>query len=108
VKQVLAFGIVMAVLFASFALMFNVILTTAIPDYGTFVGTVLELTLDGLMGNMDSAAILTGAPVMGPFMYGAFLFVVPSPCLKPAPHFAPSPSPVGGLRGVHHPYCHHQ
>jgi len=70
------FGVVMSVLLCAFAMLFNAIFCTTLPQYGTFSDSIRTVVLDGLMGAIDSGELDRAAPNLGSLVYGAFLFVV--------------------------------
>jgi len=76
VFDILAFSIIMIALFGAFGSWFNIMLATNVRDYGTFWSSVGIVSIDGLLGNMESTPITQTAPNLGPIMYALYLTIV--------------------------------
>ena len=75
VLELIAFCVVMFALFAAFATFFNITMSkTGSKDYGTFGDALKLVTIDGMVGNMDSDIISRAMPILGPIFYAAYLF----------------------------------
>jgi len=76
VKELIAFCCVMFVLVAAFAMFFNITISNGERAFSTFIDSLMSVTIDGLMGNMDTEPIVRALPVAGPLFYSAYLFSI--------------------------------
>jgi len=69
------FAVVMFVMFVAFSMAFNITFCTALDEYGRFSISLFSI-FRALVGDIDGSTLFTAAPVLGPLLYAAFLFVV--------------------------------
>jgi len=72
----LAFTGLMAVLMFSFAMLFNAVFCTALPQYGTLVDSMRTVVIDGIMGAIDADQLDQANPNIGSLIYALYLTVV--------------------------------
>lgn len=98
VFELIAFCLVMFVLCAAFAMFFNIVILNGSRTFATFADAMMAVSIDGLMGNMDTDPIVRALPTFGPLFYAAYLFsilfvgftilisIISDSCEPPPPH----------------------
>ena len=76
VLELIAFCCVMFVLFAAFAMFFNITILNGQQQWGTLTDAMMSVTIDGLVGNMETGPIVQALPVLGPLFYSLYLFAI--------------------------------
>ena len=66
----------MVILCASFAMFFNIVILNGTRNFATFSDAMMSVTIDGLLGNMETEPIVKAIPTIGPLFYAGYLFSI--------------------------------